>query len=354
MDFLANYGLFLAKFLTVAIIVVVMLAFIIGLAAREKALKKGHIEVHKLNDDLEDMKTALQHAVLDKDELKASEKADKKSKKELEKKKKAQAKAAPEEVAATRKKRMYVLHFDGDIRASAVESLKEEITTVLTMAEPLDEVVLLLESGGGMVHSYGLAASQLERITRKKIPLTVCVDKVAASGGYMMACIANKIVAAPFAILGSIGVIGQAPNFNRLLKKHDIDYEMHTAGDYKRTLTMLGENTDKGRQKFIEELEDTHALFKSFVKEFRPVVDIEQVATGEVWFGKRALDVHLVDELNTSDDYLVSGAQTADVYKVSYVDKKSLPERLGLAAHVAIDKTITSVMTKLTNSRFIG
>jgi serine protease SohB len=235
-----------------------------------------------------------------------------------------------------------------------VSSLKEEITTVLTMAEPQDEVVIRLESGGGMVHSYGLASSQLERITRQHIPLTVCVDKVAASGGYMMACIANKIVAAPFAILGSIGVIGQAPNFNRLLKKHDIDYEMHTAGDYKRTLTLLGENTDKGRQKFIEELEDTHDLFKSFVKEFRPVVDIEKVATGEVWFGKRAIAVSLVDELNTSDDYLVKSAQTADVYEVSYVDKKSLPERLGLAASVAVDKTLTSWISKISNTRFFS
>lgn len=351
MDFLANYGLFLAKLVTVAVIIVLVFSAVVGLAMREKSLKKGHIEVHKLNDDIEDMKITLQQAVLDKEALKACEKAEKKAKKEADKKNKAEAKSGDTEISS-RKKRVYVLNFDGDIRASAVESLKEEITTVLTMAEPQDEVVLLLESGGGMVHSYGLAASQLERVTRKDIPLTVCVDKVAASGGYMMACIANKIVAAPFAILGSIGVIGQAPNFNRLLKKHDIDYEMHTAGDYKRTLTLLGENTDKGRQKFIEELEDTHTLFKSFVKEFRPVVDIEKVATGEVWFGKRALAVNLVDELNTSDDYLVASAQTADVYKVSYVDKKSLPERLGLAAHVALDKTVTSILSKITNSRF--
>lgn len=353
MEFLANYGLFLAKMVTIAVAIVLILSAVVGLAMREKSAKHGHIEINKLNDDLEDMKHALQSAVLDKDELKAAEKAEKKIKKETDKKQKKDARKKDGEVIE-RKKRVYVLDFDGDIRASEVLSLKEEITTVLTLAEPQDEVVLRLESGGGMVHSYGLASSQLERITRQQIPLTVCVDKVAASGGYMMACIANKIVAAPFAILGSIGVIGQAPNFNRLLKKHDIDYEMHTAGDYKRTLTLLGENTDKGRQKFIEELEDTHDLFKSFVKEFRPVVDIEKVATGEVWFGKRALDVKLVDELNTSDDYLVQSAKVADVYEVKYVDKKSLPERLGLAASIALDKTLVNWVSKISNSRFFS
>jgi serine protease SohB len=352
-EFLANYGLFLAKMVTIAVAIVLVLSAVVGLAMREKSTKHGHIEINKLNDDLEDMKHVLQSAVLDKDELKAAEKAEKKIKKETDKKQKKDAKKKDGELIE-RKKRVYVLDFDGDIRASEVSSLKEEITTVLTLAEPQDEVVLRLESGGGMVHSYGLASSQLERITRQQIPLTVCVDKVAASGGYMMACIANKIVAAPFAILGSIGVIGQAPNFNRLLKKHDIDYEMHTAGDYKRTLTLLGENTDKGRQKFIEELEDTHDLFKLFVKEFRPIVDIEKVATGEVWFGKRALDVKLVDELNTSDDYLVQSAKLCDVYEVKFVDKKSLPERLGLAASIALDKTLVNWVTKISNSRFFS
>ena len=109
--------------------------------------------------------------------------------------------------------------------------------------------------------AYGLAASQMQRIRDKKLKLTVCVDKVAASGGYMMAVVADKIIAAPFAVLGSIGVLAQVPNFHRLLKKHDVDFEMLTAGKYKRTLTMFGENTDKGREKFQEDIEDTHVLF---------------------------------------------------------------------------------------------
>jgi serine protease SohB len=347
-DFLSNYGLFLAKIVTIGALLVVVLSAIASAAERIKSLKKGHIEIHKLNDELDDLKHALKEAVLDKDELKAADKAEKKAKKAEEKHKR---KSKSDEA---RKKRVYVLDFDGDIQASEVDTLAESITTVLSMAEPCDEVVLRLESGGGVVHGYGLAASQLERIKRKNIPLTICVDKVAASGGYMMACLADKIVAAPFAIVGSIGVIGQLPNFNRVLKKHNIDIEMHTAGAYKRTLTMLGENTEKGREKFIEELEDTHDLFKSFVKEFRPIIDIEQVATGEVWFGKRALGVKLVDELNTSDDYLVTSAQTADVYEVDFVKKHSLSERLGLAASVMVDKVVLNNLYKLRINRFFS
>jgi serine protease SohB len=205
------------------------------------------------------------------------------------------------------KKRIYVINFNGDMRASATENLRQEITAILSIADKdKDEVVVNLESPGGMVHGYGLAASQLARIRQHNLPLTICVDKVAASGGYMMACLANTIIAAPFAIIGSIGVVAQLPNFHRLLDKWDIDYEVLTAGEYKRTLTVFGENTDAGRQKFIADLEDTHTLFKEFVSDYRPSLDIEKVATGEHWYGKQALGLGLVDKLMTSDEYLLT------------------------------------------------
>ena len=127
-----------------------------------------------------------------------------------------------------------------------------------------------LESGGGLVHGYGLAAAQLVRLKDAGLTLTVCVDKVAASGGYMMACVADKVVAAPFAVIGSIGVVSQLPNFHKWLKNHDVDYEMFTAGDYKRTVTVFGENDAEDRAKYQEELEQTHALFKHFVNTYRP------------------------------------------------------------------------------------
>jgi serine protease SohB len=230
--------------------------------------------------------------------------------------------------------------------------MRHEITALLTLATAKDEVVLRLESGGGMVHSYGLASSQLARIRQAGIPLTICIDKVAASGGYMMACIGNKIISAPFAILGSIGVVAQLPNVNRLLKKHDIDFEVLTAGEYKRTLTVFGENTEKGREKFQEDLDITHDLFKNFVARYRPQLAIDEVATGEVWLGMAALDNQLVDELKTSDEYLSERAKTAEVFHLHYVQRKSLQERVGLAATGSVDRLLLSWWSRLTQQRF--
>lgn len=244
-----------------------------------------------------------------------------------------------------------MLDFDGDVKASEVEPLRQEISAVLLLAEAEDEIVIRLESPGGMVHEYGLASSQIERIKRKQIPLTICVDRVAASGGYMMACLADKLLAAPFAIVGSIGVIAQLPNFHRLLKKNDIDYEVLTAGEYKRTLTVFGENTEKGREKFVQELEETHDLFKGFVQEYRPQVDINSVATGEIWFGKQALENKLIDELSTSDQYLMDAADQADIFIVRYEEKKSLQDKISDLAVDSGDRVLTRWWGRLTQAR---
>ncbi|MDF2180836.1 protease SohB [Neptuniibacter sp. CAU 1671] len=354
-DFLSEYGLFLAKSVTVVIAILFVVIGIAAVAMRSRReAQHGNIEVVHLNEEFQEMKASLEHAVLDKAEFKALQKAERKKEKAEAKQAKALAKKRTDEAeedADERRKRIYVLDFDGDVKASEVENLREEISTVLMLAEPQDEVVLRLESPGGMVHEYGLAASQLERIRRKNIPLTICVDRVAASGGYMMACLANRILSAPFAIVGSIGVIAQLPNFHRLLRKNDIDFEVLTAGEYKRTLTVFGENTDKGRAKFIEELEETHELFKTFVSQHRPQVAIEQVATGEIWFGSQALDKQLVDELMTSDEYLMQCADDADIYIVHYEQKKTLQDRLAEFSAQAVDRVFWRAISKLGETR---
>lgn len=344
--FFAEYGLFLAKAVTVAVFAFVVFGAVFASSARARKEPSGIIKVRKLNKLLEEMQHHMKAAVLSKDLLKEEDKQEKKKKKEEQKAQKAERKAQKkvskknngkaevqdQEQSKDGNKRVFVLDFDGDVKASAVDNLRQEITAVLSMAESQDEVVVRLESPGGMVHSYGLAASQLNRIKNKNIPLTVCVDKVAASGGYMMACLADKIIAAPFAILGSVGVIAQLPNFHRLLKKNYIDYELFTAGEYKRTVTMMGENTDKGREKFKQELEDTHVLFKEFVAQGRPVVEVDKIATGEHWYGLRAQELKLVDELQTSDEYLLTCCDDAEVFEVKYKVKKSLMDRMGVAA----------------------
>jgi len=344
LEFLSEYGLFLAKSVTVIITVAVIAGIAASLGQKGKKHEKGHIEVVSLNETVTTMSDALADVVVAADTRKAALKAEKKSHKAEQK---AEKKALKSGSAPAVKKRVFVLDFHGDLRASAVDSFREEITTVLAQASGDDEVVVRLESGGGMVPGYGLAASQLDRIKKKSIPLTVCIDKVAASGGYMMACVADQILAAPFAVIGSIGVVAQIPNVHRLLKKHDVDIELMTAGKYKRTLTMLGENTDEGREKFREELEDTHDLFKAFVGEHRPGLDIEAIATGEVWYGTPAIKKGLVDDTKTSDEYLTCQLDSADVYTVTYAHKKSLPEKFGFALESSGDRFLMRWLRRL-------
>lgn len=332
LDLLLQYSLFLAKTVTVVLALLIVIAAIANIGNRRRSQEEGYLEVTALNERFQEYAEVLREAIFDSGAFKLWRKSEKQRLKDEEKRKK-------EEKAA--ESRVYVLHFNGDIRASAVELLRREITAVLTLADAKhDEIVVCVESPGGLVHGYGLAASQLARIRQKNIPLTICVDKVAASGGYMMACIGNRILAAPFAVVGSIGVVAQLPNFHRLLRKHDIDYEVLTAGEYKRTLTVFGENTEAGRRKFQEELEDTHELFKDFVQQHRPQLDINQVATGEHWYGQRALDLKLVDELKTSDEYLAERSQEAQVFAIRYVPKHRLLTRLGLSAEAALDRTL--------------
>lgn len=247
--------------------------------------------------------------------------------------------------------KIFVLDFKGDIQASAVENIREEITLILATAKAgRDRVVVRLESPGGMVHGYGLAAAQLVRLRDAGFHLTICVDKVAASGGYMMACIANEIIAAPFAIVGSIGVVAQVPNFNRLLKQHNVDFELYTAGQYKRTVTMFGENTPEGKAKFEEELQQTHVLFKHFVEKYRPQLNVDKVATGEHWYGEDALELNLVDKLQTSDEYLLALLPQHDVYVINTRKKATLGEKLGLQAAQMADSLIPAVMNKVADT----
>jgi serine protease SohB len=346
-EFLSDYASFLAKTVTLVIAIVVILVVAASTRSRGRRRGGGQLHVVKLNEFYKGLRERLEQSLLDKERLKLLRKEQAKTLK-----KEAKQNAKKDKQKSDGKARVYVLDFHGDIKASATESMRHEITALLTLATPKDEVVLRLESGGGMVHSYGLASSQLARIRSAGIPLTICIDKVAASGGYMMACIGTRIISAPFAILGSIGVVAQLPNVNRLLKKHDIDFEVLTAGEYKRTLTVFGENTEKGREKFQQDLDITHELFKNFVASYRPQLQIDEVATGEVWLGMAALDKQLVDELKTSDEYLSERAKTAEVFHLHYAERKSLQERVGLAATGSVDRLVTSWWGRLTQQRF--
>lgn len=335
MNFLTEYGLFLAKIITVVLAIIVVLVVIMLLKARNKKQAAGELILTHPAREYQQLQQTMQQACLEPSEQKKWLKAQKK----VEKLKKSSKKAGKLSEASA-KPTLWLLSFKGSMDAREVEALRQEVSAILSVAKLQDEVLVQLESPGGVVHGYGLAASQLQRIRERGITLTVAIDKVAASGGYMMACVADHIVAAPFAIIGSIGVVAQIPNFNRLLKRNDIDIELLTAGQYKRTLTLFGENNQQGRDKFQQELEHTHQLFKNFVKQMRPALDIEQVATGEHWYGQQALAIKLVDQLTTSDALIISKIDTFSVVKVKYRQRKTVSERvLGNAAR-AVEQSL--------------
>lgn len=301
--------IFALKALIIIVTVLALFILLLAIASKTREKLKGRLLISNLNQKLGDIRENLLGEILPKNQFKKYLK-EKKQREKTEKKEN------------TRKPSVFVLQFHGDMQASAVSTLREEITAILTVATPQDEVVVKLESGGGMVHGYGLAAAQLKRLRDKHIPLTVTVDKIAASGGYLMACVADRLLAAPFAIIGSIGVICQLPNFHRALQEKHIDFEQITAGNYKRTLTLFGKNTEEAREKLREELENIHHHFKAVIQEFRPQVNIEKVSTGEHWLAKHALDLYLIDELSTSDDYLVKRSERANVYEISSMASK--------------------------------
>ena len=323
MEFLSEYGLFLLKVVTVVIGIVVVV--VTAAAAGRKAGSHEGLEVEHLNKKYQAVAAVLKKAVMNKSDWKAESKAQKEHDK---------AEAKKEES----RPRAYIIDFKGDLKASAVPSLREEISAVLEVATEKDQVVIRLENYGGVVHEHGLAASQLVRIRDHNIPLLVSVDKVAASGGYLMACVANKVIAAPFAILGSIGVIAQLPNFNRFMDSHGVDFEQITAGDYKRNVTMFGKNTDEDRARLKEQLEDVHSLFKAAVSEYRPDLDLDKVATGEHWYGTSALELGLADELKTSDELLADLASEWDIYHVAFKIKQPLQKRLMANVDSSLEK----------------
>jgi serine protease SohB len=312
-EFFAEYGLFLLKALTIVAAIVVVVAAVAATGRRIRSHER--LEVENLNKKYQSLARALRRVVMNRHDWKIAARADKR-----------QDKASAR--SGKRRPRVFVLDFKGDLKATAVASLREEVSAILKVADDKDQVVVRLENYGGVVHEHGLGASQLARIRERNIPLTVAVDKVAASGGYLMACVANTILAAPFAILGSIGVIAQLPNFNRMMDSHGIDFEQITAGEFKRNVTMFGKNTDEDRARLKQELEDVHALFKAAVARYRPGLDVSKVATGEHWYGTRAVEMGLADELKTSDALLAELADDRDIYRVSYRVKKPFQKRL--------------------------
>ena len=337
-----------ATFLLQALIVVGLLGIVVIMVMRAKEPDEHalSLKITELNEQRRHRRKRLEVAAADPS-------ARKKLAKTFRREDKAQKKGiSTDKHTKEAHERIWVLDFHGDIKASATEHFSEEISALIDVAEPNDEVIIRLESGGGLVHAYGLAAAQLDRLRDADLKTTVCIDKVAASGGYLMACTAEHIKAAPFAVIGSIGVVAQIPNIHRLLKRHDIDVELLTAGKYKRTLTMLGENTEEGREKFIDDLENTHRLFKDYVAKRRPEMDIDALATGEIWYGHEALEKQLVDSVQTSEAYLTHRMKTSRVFQVRLEAPQTMARKLGLAMETGVERAVLKTIEAFEASRW--
>ncbi|WP_335617611.1 protease SohB [Kushneria konosiri] len=344
-EWLSSYALFLAQSVTVVVAIAVVLMLLVR-ARGQRQQRDARLHVRNRGEYFRRHRETLEDATLKEGER--------------ERNIKTRLKARKAELKATKKQKqtvegrntLWVLDFDGDLRASRVPAFTEEITSVLMAARPGDEVLVRLQSGGGLVHAYGLASAQLDRLRAAGLRLTVSVDKVAASGGYMMACCADHLIAAPFAVIGSIGVVAQIPNLHRLLKKNDVDVEILTAGRHKRTLTMLGENTEEGRQKFLDDLEKTHDLFKSWIAERRPALDIEQVSEGDIWYGQEAIGLGLTDEVNTSEAWLQARSDQWQILEVGLRSQRSMLERLGKGSESAIERGVDRAIDRVMRLRW--
>jgi serine protease SohB len=336
------FWLDIAAFLIKAVIIVAAiggLAILIARLARSSEPKDREIKVTSLDEHYDDMRDAIDDALLDRKERKA-----------LAKSRKKEAKAAAKDRRIQEPgKRIYVLSFKGDMRASAVKRFGSEIDAVLIAARPTsDEAVIRIESPGGTVTGYGLAAAEILRLRDHNIKVTASVDQVAASGGYMMACAANRIIAAPFAVVGSIGVVAPVPNLHRLLQKNDIDFEEMTAGEFKRSVSLLGEITPAGREHFRDKLDTTHRAFKDHVAQCRPGVDIARVANGDYWLAREAMSLGLVDEIMTGDELLFRARDTARLYEVSTEARKTLLQQVVSGIGGAAEKAFDSLGSRLT------
>mmetsp|Transcript_34745 Transcript_34745/g.50927 ORF Transcript_34745/g.50927 Transcript_34745/m.50927 type:complete len:554 (+) Transcript_34745:607-2268(+) len=303
--------------------------------------KRIKLKFRRLNDEFQGAQDALNHVHFDvagdmkeiqtakKKEHKNKEEEEKQQKKLLEQHIQTDLKRGTLSVSDIRRKYRpiaFYIKFDGDLLVSTLDLLTKQVSTIVNVGKAnIDQVIVVLSSPGGSVSSYGLASSQLVRIRKAGIKLVICVDTVAASGGYMMASVGDVVCAAPFAMIGSIGVVTQIPNFHRFLDKNSIDAFLFTAGKHKRTVDVIGEVTDEGKEKLQEELDDIHRAFKDHVALARPKLKdaIEDVGTGEYWLAVQAKELGLVDVIMTSDEYLESIRLQYDIIEIAEKKKKS-------------------------------
>ena len=234
------------------------------------------------------------------------------------------------------KSNLYYLEFEGDIQASEAAKLKQEILVCLQVAKPTDVFLILVESSGGSVSNYGDLYSVMEMIKKRGHTLWVAIDRVAASGGYLISLPADKIFATPFALIGSIGVLSEVPNFGGLLDKYGVKMEEYTAGERKMNISMFRENGEEQKEHHRKKLGKIHELFKAQLVKYRggliekKGVDIGELMEGDFWMGENAFELGLVDELKSSVEILLDEKDHFNILKVNYHNEPKMAGIMGM------------------------
>lgn len=201
---------------------------------------------------------------------------------------------------------VFVIDYVGSMMASEVVYLTAKIDAIILKSNKDDEVVINITSPGGAVSGYGLVASQIKRLKTAGLKITATVDTVAASGGYMAAVVSDEIIAAPFAMVGSIGVVANVMIYEELLKNIGIQTNVYTSGDSKRTVVPSRVPNAEEEAKLEAQLEEIHSRFKDHVLSFRPDIDEDKVFTGQAFLAADAINFGLVDKIGTSDELLLN------------------------------------------------
>ena len=162
-------------------------------------------------------------------------------------------------------------------------------------------ILVRIDSPGGGVAPSQEIYDALKRAREKGKPVVASIGSLGASGGYYIACAADKIVADPGSVTGSIGVIMQFPVIRDLLRKLGIDYEVIKSGEFKDIASPLRPMTDKERRLLKEVILDVYSQFVDVVAESRglPKDSVLKIADGRILSGRQAYELGLVDTLGS-------------------------------------------------------
>lgn len=213
------------------------------------------------------------------------------------------------------------------INITAVEDALRRAFT----ADRAEAVALMINSPGGSATQSALVADRIRGLAAEHdVPVLAFCEDVAASGGYWLACAADEIYAHPTSLVGSIGVVSGGFGLTGLIERHGIERRLHTAGENKARLDPFQPEKAEDVEWLLGMQGELHELFIEWVRARRgdALRESSDLFTGEVWTGRRAKELGLVDDLGTARDVLAR--RFPDAEPVTIEPRRPLLARLGL------------------------